>query len=245
MGERHLLMAGPWVQHAAFTGMRWCRAGQAANAIRAAVGVLRRQAIPMEAWAVAQSLAVAGGVTAAFVAQAAADALRTSRRDWATECVMFGRLFERNTAVVEDWHSCAWEDPWRPDADQRSHILDAAGDERLWGLEGGAMFGDGGFALACGGLFSAQARVFGQLDQYWDDSTPAAAAVACRTPARYGFESVTVHCAEMAALVAALRWRQRGAWNMFVGDRSAFFAALEHGTFGSVAELHSAAPRPL
>ena len=36
----------------------------------------------------------------------------------------------------------------------------------------------------------------------------------------------TVHIAELSARIASLRWRIQGAWNMFVGDRSALFAAL-------------------
>ena len=31
-------------------------------------------------------------------------------------------------------------------------------------------------------------------------------------------------------MVASLRWRSNGGWNLFVGDRSALFNALHHAS---------------
>ena len=48
-----------------------------------------------------------------------------------------------------------------------------------------------------------------------------------RLPDRFGYEKSTVHTAELTAMLTALRWRRRGQWNIFVGDRRALFDALK------------------
>ena len=90
------------------------------------------------------------------------------------------------------------------------------------------LFGDGGFDPVRGiATFSGGPQRFGAATHYWDESSPAAAAVIGRLPSRFGFESSTVHTAELVAMVVALQWRQPGKWNLFVGDRSALFNVLE------------------
>ena len=88
------------------------------------------------------------------------------------------------------------------------------------------MFGDGGYDHRDGASFSAQVLYFQPGPQYFVSSEGFERPVASRLPRRYGYEDSTVHNAEMAAMVASLRWRTQGAWNMFVGDRSALFAAI-------------------
>ena len=51
--------------------------------------------------------------------------------------------------------------------------------------------------------------------------------VVFRLPFSYGYEESTVHTVELAAMIASMRWISPGAYNMFVGDRSALFSALK------------------
>ena len=89
------------------------------------------------------------------------------------------------------------------------------------------LYGDGGFTRGEGATYSAQPRHLGPHDNYWHTSSAASEPVSARLPVHYGYEGITIHCAEMMALLAALRWRQPGRWNCFVGDRSALFQVLK------------------
>ena len=89
------------------------------------------------------------------------------------------------------------------------------------------MFGDCGYDHGDGATFSLQIRYFCPDSQYFITSGGCERPVVSRLRRRYGYEDSTVHTAELAAMVAALRWRTPGAWNMFVGDRSALFDALK------------------
>ena len=88
------------------------------------------------------------------------------------------------------------------------------------------LFGDGEYDLSDGASFSAQVRYFQPGPQYFVSADAAERPVASRLPRRYGYEESTVHTAKLSAMIASLKWRTQGAWNMFVGDRSALFAAL-------------------
>ena len=55
-------------------------------------------------------------------------------------------------------------------------------------------------------------------------------AAKARLPDRFGYEKSTVHTAELTAMLASLRWRKPGQWNMLVGDMSALFNALTHAS---------------
>lgn len=138
---------------------------------------------------------------------------------------MFSRA--RPTAdVAEDWTDQAWENPLSPSADARTTTLD--GRVGLWWDETEVgLFGDGGFDRRRGATFAAQARAFGTLENYWLASRPAADMTASRMAVRYGYKAPTIHTAELAALIASLRWRRPGCWNLFFGDRSALFSAME------------------
>ena len=89
-----------------------------------------------------------------------------------------------------------------------------------------ALFWDGGYDPKHGASFSAQVRYFKSGPQYFISAVGFERPVASRLPHRYGYEESTVHTAELSAMVASLRWCSPGEWNMFVGDRSALFSAL-------------------
>ena len=128
--------------------------------------------------------------------------------------------------MSENWAVQAWEQPWSPHVDPRSRWLDRA--QMVWASLGQEvlLFGDGGYMNQSGATFAAQARAFGGGDQYWNTSDPVSDPVVSRLPRRYGYDNVTIHTAETCALVAALRWRRLGQWNMYVGDRSAVFQVM-------------------
>ena len=88
------------------------------------------------------------------------------------------------------------------------------------------IFGYGGYDHSEGSSFSAQVRYFQPGPQYFASSGGFERPVASHLPRRYGYEDSTVQTTEMAAMVASLKWRTQGAWNMFVGDRGALFAVL-------------------
>lgn len=88
------------------------------------------------------------------------------------------------------------------------------------------LFGDGVYNPHDGATFSGQARAFGQGDQYWQHTDPVSDTVAGKLPRRYGYEQSTIHTAEVCGLVASLRWRRPGEWNIFIGDRSALFQIM-------------------
>ena len=88
------------------------------------------------------------------------------------------------------------------------------------------LFGDGGYDPKVGASFSAQVRYFQPGRQYFVSAIDFERPVASRLPHRYGYEESTVHTAELSAMVASLKLITPGACNMFVGDRSALFSAL-------------------
>ena len=230
---QHQHLVGPYDHRAFEAGASLCRVGVIANALRRAVRRMRQLGIRPEMWerehsAWEQGLdagAGAEGIDVADCVRAARLAASQGRRDWQTELSMFSRA--RPTAdVAEDWTDQAWENPLSPSADARSTTLD--GRVGLWWDETEVgLFGDVGFYRRRGATFAAQARAFGTLENYWLASRPAADMTASRMPARYGYEAPTIHTAELAALIASLRWRRPGCWNLFVGDRSALFSAME------------------
>ena len=129
-------------------------------------------------------------------------------------------------------------------ADARGAWLDA---EVAVGGEHGrlGLYGDGGYNSSDGATFSGQAVLFGSGERYWEESVSACRPVANKLPQRYGYECSSVHNAELAAMVSALRWRRRDRWNVFVGDRSALFAALAGLSGRDVAWAAKGACKPL
>ena len=93
-----------------------------------------------------------------------------------------------------------------------------------------ALYGDGGFVPGSGDTFAAQPRLVGQEPNYYNNSSAASSPVLLRLPNRFGFETCTIHTAELAAMVASLRWRSDGVWDLFVGDKSALFNALHRAS---------------
>lgn len=152
---------------------------------------------------------------------------------------MFGRPC--GPAPTEDWDPVAWEDPSSLSADPRSLVLDAVCPVPCSASADTFLCGDGGYTPACGASFSGGVHAFGAPGAYFDSSREAVAPVSARMPMRYGFEAASVHTAELAALVASLRWRQLGGWNMYVGDRSAVFHVM-HKCLGS--PLHALLKSP-
>lgn len=118
----------------------------------------------------------------------------------------------------------AWGYPWSPLVDPRSRFLDRTRDTWARSSQDAVLFGVGGFSSRAGATFSGQARAFGRGDEYWHSTDPVSEPVVSRLPARYGYDIATVHTAELCALDASLRWRLRGHWNMYIGDRSALFS---------------------
>ena len=119
-----------------------------------------------------------------------------------------------------------WEDPLQAPPDPRSMALLgrlARTDECAAEV---GLYGDGGFTAGAGATFAAQVRAFGGIGSLWDESRPIADTVSSRMPWRIGHEKVTIHSAELSALVCALRWSQPGHWNLVVADRSALFSVM-------------------
>ena len=226
-------LIGQFDKSAFAAGRRWCRVGRVSNAVRAAVRALDALRAPHDAWASPGTwegvLSNAAGVSCQAVATAARRALEQSYQDWDTECTMFARASATGNPPPENWGGSAWEDPWAAMADARSAVLDAAAQvsDALLADGGTALFSDGGYTPGAGGTFSAQLRTFGDSGRYWADSAPASEAVVSRMPARFGYEPVTIHTAELAGLVAALRWRCHSEWNLAVCDRSSLFSVME------------------
>ena len=86
-----------------------------------------------------------------------------------------------------------------------------------------ALHVDGGYDVKLGASFSAQVKYFQAGPLYFESSIDSERPVASRLPHRYGYEESTGHTAELAAMIASLRWIAPGAYNMFVGDRNALF----------------------
>ena len=136
---------------------------------------------------------------------------------------MFNR--ERTPSPLgEDWTQDAWEDPWRQGVDPRSHYLDKV--VMVAAAEDIALYGDGGYSKASGASFASQGRAFGPTGRYWEEAGWCTLPVMFRFPLYYGYDIATIHTAELAAMVSALRWRRLGAWNLYVGDRSSIFGTI-------------------
>ena len=84
-----------------------------------------------------------------------------------------------------------------------------------------ALFADGG-ANEEATAAARQARAFAG-SHYWTTASEVGPQLAVRLPARYGWEHTTVHTAE---LLAILRWRRPGEWNLLVLDRASLFPLL-------------------
>ena len=55
-------------------------------------------------------------------------------------------------------------------------------------------------------------------------------AAKARLPDRFRYETSEVHTIELTAMLALLRWRKPGQWNIFVGDGSALLKVLTHAS---------------
>ena len=82
-----------------------------------------------------------------------------------------------------------------------------------------------------------QARGFGRTGHYWEDSSWASQRLLGRLPARYGWESCTVHTAELHSLLCALRFRVPGRWHLLVFDRSSLFQVMHSALRGTLHQL--------
>ena len=130
-----------------------------------------------------------------------------SRSDWLVEC----SLFQAPVAEVpENWLDAAWEDPWLLSCDCRES----------------ALFGDGSFSLAHGASYCCQSRGFGSQDAYWLSASWASTPISGRLPRRFGWETCTVHTAELFAALCSLQFRRPGCWHLLVFDRSALFSCI-------------------
>ena len=148
-----------------------------------------------------------------------------SHNDWNNECDIFRASL--NSEIPEDWAQSACDDPCWERADLRSMHLDI-----LKPTNGNnyVLFGEGGYVHGAGASFSARVRYLHADSQYFVTPAGRGRPVASRLPSRYGYEESTVHTAELSAMVASLKWRTHGTWNMFVGDRSALFDALREAS---------------
>ena len=217
-------LLGPYNATAFRQGLRYCRVGPLANAVRATLANLRSRRASSRDWtspATWQAAAPHAQIGAAGLAAAAAAAMQQSQQDWQVETRLHGVA---DSEAPEDWTGCAWDDPWSPLADPRSAVLDCFAPE--WG--GGrdcSLYSDGGFAAGVA-TFSAQARSFGDGSTYWSTSAVTNAPVTGRLPAQYGWATPGIHEAELLAMLCAMRWRRHGQWNMLVVDCGSLFASL-------------------
>ena len=138
----------------------------------------------------------------------------------------------------------AWEDPWNWRCDPRSRLLlstlPTPGDS-----DDQALYGDGGYSQLSGATYACQARSFGQLGEYWDSSAWVSQQLAGKLPHRLGWESTSIHTAELLSLVCALRFRRPDQWHLLVFDRSALFSSMRVAVAGSVSRLVSSQCSPL
>ena len=121
---------------------------------------------------------------------------------------------------------CLWGDPMRMPLEPRNRLLCERLESATAITEDIGMFSDGGYASRYGVTFGAQVRAFGRESQYWGPGRPAADPALGRSPRHIGYEAVTIHTAELWALILALRWRRTDRWNLLVPDRSALFAVM-------------------
>jgi len=181
-------------------------------------------------------------ISPAECARAASLAYAQSQQDWATECSLFHVIPPEY--IAEQWTEEAWEDPWNWRCDSRSRLLLStmptpgdSGDQ--------AIYGDGGYSKLSGATFACQARSFGRLGQYWDSSAWVSAQLARKLPPRLGWESTSIHTAELLSMVCALRFRRTDQWHLLVFDRSALFSSMRVAVAGSVSRLLSSQCSPL
>ena len=116
----------------------------------------------------------------------------------------------------------AWDNPLNPGSDHRSLLLDSR--QLVLPSAELALFSDGG-ANTEGTTAACQARALGG-PQYWRSAAAVGPQLSVRLPARFGWEHTTVHTAELLAMLAALRWRRPGEWNLLVLDRASLFPLL-------------------
>ena len=135
-----------------------------------------------------------------------------------------------------DWPESAWDDPWSDSSDPRSLFLDLPQDPGFDFLDFG-IYGDGGALPSGATSFCAQARAFGQADEYWNGGCQVSDAVAARLPLRYGSGPATIHAAELLSLLVGLRWCRPDNWNLLVFDRSSLFQVLRAYAEGSLQDL--------
>ena len=225
-----------------------CRVGPIANSLRMGCAGLRSAGTPFSLWCQhnvwAPHLPVDSPISPQDCAAAVALASPRSERDWRSERLIFGA--NPNAAGIgEDWSEDAWEWPFRDSVDRRSSALCELLPAQAQAAEDIAVFGDGGFASRVGATFAAGARTFGPPGQYWETGRPAADQISGRLPDRYGHDHCTIHIAELASLVTALRWCQPRRWNLAVMDRSALFPVMERVSSGPASSWFSCVSAPL
>ena len=221
-GHRPPGLIGPFEQRKYTSMLLYCRVGRLANAIRSCLIHFRNSGIADTEWGnPAHWLHLPADCPASpqQCADATAASLARSRSDWALECDLFG---VHHLPVTENWSEAAWDDPQDPSNDLRSQHLDNR--QQVLPNTDLALFADGG-ANAEATVAACQARAFAGA-HYWTTASEVGPQLAVRLPARYGWEHTTVHTAELLAMLAALRWRRPGEWNLIVLDRASLFPLL-------------------
>ena len=240
------LLVGGFVPAKFDAAARFCRFGVLANSIRSAWTDILFQHGPHAAWhdpvLWAHALPQHAPISPAECARAASRAYAQSQQDWTTECSLFHA--SPLEYIAEDWLEEAWEDPWNWRCDPRSRLLlstlPTPGDS-----DDQALYGDGGYSQLSGATYACQARSFGQLGEYWDSSAWVSQQLAGKLPHRLGWESTSIHTAELLSLVCALRFRRPDQWHLLVFDRSALFSSMRVAVAGSVSRLVSSQCSPL
>ncbi|CAE7837193.1 unnamed protein product [Symbiodinium sp. CCMP2592] len=222
-GHRPPGLIGPFEQRKHTNMLPYCRVGRLANAVRSCLLHFRNNGIADTEWGdPAHWFHLPANCPASPQQCAAATtaSLARSCADWALECELFG---VHHLPIAEDWSAAAWEHPQDPSNDLRSQHLDSK-QQILPNVDIG-LFADGG-ANGEATVAACQARAFAG-PHYWNTASAAGPQLAVRLPARYGWEHTTVHTAELLAMLAALRWRRPGAWNLLVLDRASLFPLLQ------------------
>ena len=135
---------------------------------------------------------------------------------------------EYKTQLLEEWNDDAWTVDQGGRTDKRIEYLDQM--LHYTSERDVALYGDGSYIEGGCVTYSAQPFKFCNDLQYFDDAEDVCAAIKARLPNRFGYERTTIHTAELAAMVASLKWRRLGQWNLFVGDRSALFSAFSQAS---------------
>lgn len=235
-------MVGTFVASSYDRSVGFCRIGRLANTLRRALANVRALGAAKETWSQPQTWVGAlqglSAVSAAECSNLARKALAAESSDWAVERQLLASSDAAcpQACAEENWSLAAWESPWTHHHDHRSRWLDSVRSVNAQGQDF-AVFGDGGFTKGAGATFAAQVRTFGERERYFEEGSPTGDEMARRLPARYGHEDSSIHMAELASLLVALRWRRCGQWNLYVGDRKA--------VFDSVARLIASSPNCL